>query len=142
MTKDIKVLIGVDVDAVAGWLGSYGGQDSPSAIQRGVFAGEAGTPRLFQLFQRFGIAPTWFIPGHSIGTFPREMAAVVDQGHEVETHGHSHANPVRLSQQQERDVLCRCIELVTRLARRPPTGYVAPWWEQSQHTTCRTGQPR
>lgn len=28
--------ISVDIDAVAGWLGSYGGEDSTSDISRGV----------------------------------------------------------------------------------------------------------
>ncbi len=32
--KDIKVAYGIDVDAVAGWLGSYGGEDSPDDISR------------------------------------------------------------------------------------------------------------
>ena len=41
-TKDIKVAYGIDVDAVAGWLGSYGGEDSPDDISRGLFAGEIG----------------------------------------------------------------------------------------------------
>ena len=40
MAKEILCSIGVDIDAVAGWLGSYGGEDSPSDIQRGMFAGE------------------------------------------------------------------------------------------------------
>jgi hypothetical protein len=31
MAKEILCGFGVDVDAVAGWLGSYGGEDSPSA---------------------------------------------------------------------------------------------------------------
>ena len=43
--KDILVAYGIDVDAVAGWLGSYGGEDSPDDISRGLFAGEIGTPR-------------------------------------------------------------------------------------------------
>jgi peptidoglycan-N-acetylglucosamine deacetylase len=29
MAKEILCGFGVDVDAVAGWLGSYGGEDSP-----------------------------------------------------------------------------------------------------------------
>ena len=29
--------ISVDIDAVAGWLGSYGGEDSTSDISRGVY---------------------------------------------------------------------------------------------------------
>ena len=42
MAKEIFCSIGVDVDAVAGWLGSYGGEDSPDDISRGMFAGEVG----------------------------------------------------------------------------------------------------
>jgi hypothetical protein len=40
MAKEILCGFGVDVDAVAGWLGSYGGEDSPDDISRGLFAGE------------------------------------------------------------------------------------------------------
>jgi len=32
MAKTILCGFGVDVDAVAGWLGSYGGEDSPDDI--------------------------------------------------------------------------------------------------------------
>lgn len=45
MAKEIFCAFGVDVDAVAGWLGSYGGEDSPDDISRGMFSGEVGTPR-------------------------------------------------------------------------------------------------
>ena len=62
MAKDILVGFGIDVDAVAGWLGSYGGEDSPDDISRGLFAGEVGSPRLLKMFERFGIKTTWFIP--------------------------------------------------------------------------------
>ena len=72
MAKEIFVAYGVDVDAVAGWLGSYGGENSPDDISRGLFAGEVGTPRLLELFRRNDLKTTWFIPGHSIETFPRE----------------------------------------------------------------------
>lgn len=36
MAKEILVAYGVDIDAVAGWLGSYGGEDSPDDISRGL----------------------------------------------------------------------------------------------------------
>ena len=45
MAKEILCGFGIDVDAVAGWLGSYGGEDSPDDISRGLFAGEVGSPR-------------------------------------------------------------------------------------------------
>ena len=41
MAKDIQCCFAVHVDAVAGWLGSYGGEDSPADISRGMFAGES-----------------------------------------------------------------------------------------------------
>ncbi len=44
MAKEILCGFGIDVDAVAGWLGSYGGEDSPDDISRGLFAGEVGSP--------------------------------------------------------------------------------------------------
>lgn len=35
--KRVLITYGVDVDAVAGWLGSYGGEDSTNDISRGKF---------------------------------------------------------------------------------------------------------
>ena len=64
MAKEVFCTIGIDVDAVAGWLGSYGGEDSPCDITRGLFAGEIGSPRLLKMFDKYGLRTTWFIPGH------------------------------------------------------------------------------
>ncbi len=134
MTKEIKCAIGVHVDAVAGWLGSYGGQDSPSDIQRGMFAGEVGIPRLLELFRRLELRTTWFIPGHSLETFPLQVEQVVAQGHEVGAHGYSHENPIAMTREQETAVLARCVELIERVSGSRPRGYVAPWWEMSGST--------
>ena len=133
-SKEIHVSFGVDVDAVSGWLGSYGGEDSPDDISRGMFAGEVGVPRLLHLFEYYDIKATWFTPGHSIETFPAQMQAVADAGHEIGLHGYSHENPIAMTPAQEEIVLDKSIELITRLTGRPPTGYVAPWWEFSPVT--------
>lgn len=132
--KQILCAFGVDLDAVAGWLGSYGGEDSPDDISRGMFAGEVGTPRLLKLFDRLGIKTTWFIPGHSIETFPKETRMIVDAGHEIGMHGYSHENPIAMTPEQEEAVLVKCIDLITSLSGKRPTGYVAPWWEFSHVT--------
>jgi peptidoglycan/xylan/chitin deacetylase (PgdA/CDA1 family) len=134
MAKEILCGFGVDVDAVAGWLGSYAGEDSPDDISRGLFAGEVGSLRLLTLFDRFKIRTTWFIPGHSIETFPEQMKAVANAGHEIGIHGYSHENPIAMTREQEITVLDKCIDLVTKLSGRRPTGYVAPWWEFSPVT--------
>ncbi|ELA4253556.1 polysaccharide deacetylase [Campylobacter coli] len=134
MAKEILVAYGVDIDAVAGWLGSYGGEDSPDDISRGLFAGEVGIPRLLKLFKKYNIPATWFAPGHSIETFPEQMKMIVDAGHEIGAHGYSHENPIAMSVKQEEDVLLKSIELIEKISGKKPSGYVAPWWEFSNIT--------
>ncbi len=132
--QEIFVAFGVDVDAVGGWLGSYGGEDSPCDISRGLFAGEVGVPRMLELFRRAEIPTTWFWPGHSIETFPEQFDACVAAGHEIGVHGYSHENPIAMSREQESAILDHCISLITERTGRRPTGYVAPWWEFSPVT--------
>jgi peptidoglycan/xylan/chitin deacetylase (PgdA/CDA1 family) len=134
MPKEILCAFGVDVDAVAGWLGSYGGEDSPDDISRGMFSGEVGSPRLLKLFKKYNLRTTWFIPGHSAETFPVQMKAVADAGHEIGVHGYTHENPIAMTREQEEAILDKCLDVLTKLSGKRPTGYVAPWWEFSPVT--------
>ncbi|EIN11316.1 glycoside hydrolase/deacetylase [Punctularia strigosozonata HHB-11173 SS5] len=136
MPRRVLIGFGVDVDAVAGWLGSYGGEDSPLDISRGMYAGEVGVPRLLKLFDKYKLKTTWFIPGHSLETFPKEMAAVRDAGHEIGLHGYSHENPVSMTAEQQKDILEHTYKLLTDFCGGvSPKGSVAPWWETSAEGT-------
>lgn len=134
MGKEILVGISVHVDAVAGWLGSYGGENSPCDISRGVFAAEVGVPRILKLLHKYGIKASWFIPGHTIETFPEQVKMVVDAKHEVGLHGYSHENPTALSLEQEEAILNKCIALIEKHSGKHPRGYIAPWWEFSKNS--------
>lgn len=48
-----------------------------------MWAGTIGTRRLLKLFDKYNMKATWFIPGHSLETFPEECAMVRDAGHEM-----------------------------------------------------------
>ena len=121
--KKIFVSFGIDIDAVGGWLGSYG-----------MFAGEVGVPRLLKLFQREELPATWYWPGHSIETFPEQFDEVVAAGHEIGVHGYSHENPIAMTRQQETEILDYCTDLIEKRSGTRPVGYVAPWWEFSPIT--------
>lgn len=56
-------------------------------MTRGCFAGEVGVPRLLKVFEKYKIKTSFFVPGHSLDTFPKEMAMVRDAGHEFGLHG-------------------------------------------------------
>ncbi|BCS02393.1 polysaccharide deacetylase family protein [Aspergillus luchuensis] len=130
--KRVLVSYGVDIDAVAGWLGSYGGEDSSNDISRGLWAGHIGTTRLLKLFSKYNIKATFFIPGHSLETFPEECAMVRDAGHEIGLHGYTHENPSDMTLEQQRDILDKTYHLLYDFTGKPPRGIVAPWWETSK----------
>ena len=136
MAKKIICAFGTDIDSVAGWIGSYGGGDSPSDIQRGVFASEVGNIRLLNLFKKYKLKTTFFIPGHSIESFPDQVKRIADEGHEIGAHGYLHENPIAMTPTQEEDVLAHCVDLIERVSGAKPRGYVAPWWEMSNSTAA------
>ena len=134
--KKIMCAFGTDIDSVAGWIGSYGGGDSPSDIQRGVFASEVGNIRLLNLFKKYKLKTTFFIPGHSMESFPDQVKRIADEGHEIGAHGYLHENPIAMTPTQEEDVLAHCVDLIERVSGQKPRGYVAPWWEMSNSTAA------
>lgn len=104
-------------------------------IFQGLFAGTVGVRRLLKLFEKYNMKASWFIPGHSLETFPEECAMIRDAGHEIGLHGYSHENPVALTIDQQRDILDYTYKLLTNFMGKPPRGSVAPWWEISKETT-------
>lgn len=91
--RRIRIALSVDFDALSGWLGTGKHPDNNMAdYSQGFFAGKVGAPRLVRLFRKLGIADkmTWFIPGHSMETFPHEVREVVNSGCEIALHGYSH----------------------------------------------------
>lgn len=105
MFLGVQCCISVDIDAVAGWLGSYGGEDSTSDISRGLFAGTIGVRRMLKMFEKYNITTTWFIPGHSLETFPEECQMIADAGHEIGLHGYTHENPREMTLEQQTAVM-------------------------------------
>jgi len=132
--KDIQVCFNPHFDAVALWIGSFGGADSPCDISRGVFGAKRGVPRLLDLFKHYNITTTWGVTGHSMESFPRAAEMLAESGHEIAIHGYVHENPLAMTRQQEADVLDRTIEIITATTGTPPVGYMAPWWELSPNT--------
>jgi hypothetical protein len=49
----------------------------------GVFGATRGIERLLALWEKKNIKCTWFTPGHTIETFPEQIAKIRDAGHEM-----------------------------------------------------------
>ena len=84
MPKRILCGYGVDVDAVSNWLNTKDGSPVDVAnVSRGVFGATVGTDRLLKLFDKRKIRASWYVPAHSLESFPAQMAKVRDAGHEL-----------------------------------------------------------
>ncbi|KAJ0420498.1 hypothetical protein BJY00DRAFT_323756 [Aspergillus carlsbadensis] len=135
MVKRVLVGYGVDVDAVSGWLNTRDGSPAnPTDVSRGIFGATVGIDRLLKLWDKYNIKTTWFVPGHSLESFPKQLARVRDAGHELALHGYTHEFVSTLSEQQQRDVLVRSIETMTKFTGKKPRGWTAPCWSTSRET--------
>ncbi len=125
------VCLTFDFDALSIWIAR--GMVTPTAISRGEF-GVVGAERILTLLSRQGIHATWFIPGHTIETYPEICARVHEAGHEIGNHGYLHEPPATLAREEEEAVLLRGNAAIRRVTGSDPRGYRSPSWDLSPHT--------
>ncbi|TVY39928.1 Peptidoglycan deacetylase [Lachnellula subtilissima] len=135
--RRVKVALSFDFDAVSHWLGTGCHPNNNMAdYSSGIFAGQVGAVRLLTLLKKHGISDkvTWFSPGHTIETFPETARAVVDSGAEVGLHGYSHEGIYQMTEEQETEVLLKCIDAATKLVGKKPRRYRAPMYTIREST--------
>jgi peptidoglycan-N-acetylglucosamine deacetylase len=125
------VCLTFDFDAISGWISR--GMTSPTPISRGEF-GIVGARRILALLQKHRIPATWFIPGHTLETFPEACRAVAEAGHEIGHHGWTHVPPAQMTREQEETGLVRANEQIRKLTGRNARGYRSPSWDLSPHS--------
>ena len=130
MAKHIAC-ISFDFDAISGWIAR--GMTTPTPVSRGEF-GVIGAARILALLKKHGIPSTWFIPGHTLETYPEACRRVVEGGHEIGHHGWTHVPPASLSRDEEEAELVRANEQIKKLTGRHARGYRSPSWDLSPHS--------
>lgn len=134
----MRICLSVDFDALSGYLGTgHTPENTLADYSAGLLSANIGVPRLLRLFAKHGIADkiTWFIPGHSMETFPKQTADIVASGAEIGLHGYSHEGAYSMTVEQEEHVLQKCIELATSLKKgQRPAGYRAPLYQIREST--------
>ena len=106
---------------------------TPTAISRGDF-GIPSVQRILALLTAQRVPTTWFIPGHTIESYPSCVAAVHGAGHEIGNHGWTHRVPSTLGAEGEEQELVRANAAIEKLTGRLPRGYRSPAWDLSPHS--------
>ncbi|MDP3137467.1 MAG: polysaccharide deacetylase family protein, partial [Burkholderiaceae bacterium] len=114
------VCITFDFDALSGWIAR--GMATPTPISRGEFGPNVALPRILALLRKYDVPASWFIPGHTLETYPEQCRQVCAAGHEIGHHGWTHRPPASLSREQEEGELTRANEQIWKLSGRGARG--------------------
>jgi polysaccharide deacetylase family protein (PEP-CTERM system associated) len=83
------------------------------------------TDRLLSVIDERGVKGTFFVQGRVAETFPRLVASLVEQGHEVQAHGYSHRPLYAMGRSALREELERSKKTVEDAAGTPVTAFRA-----------------
>ena len=109
------------------------GLTTPTMISRGDF-GIVATQRILALMKAKRITTTWFVPGHTIESYPNCARDVFEAGHEIAHHGWTHRIPASLGREAEEQELIRGNEAIEKLTGRKARGYRSPAWDLSPYS--------
>jgi len=82
--------------------------------------------RVLELLDECGVRGTFFVQGRVAETFPAMVRGIVEQGHEVQSHGHSHKALFEMDRDELREELRRAKATVEDAAGEPVTAFRAP----------------
>lgn len=133
----VKVGLSFDFDALSALLGTgQHPENNMNYYSSAIFAGRTGGRRLLRMLQKYRLADrvTWFIPGHTMETFPDTVKEIVATGAEIGLHGYAHEGAYQMTPSQERDVLVKCMKVAQGLTGKTVRGYRAPMYQLRETT--------
>lgn len=122
--QQANVAVSVDFDAIALWR-NFGATGARSQ-SRGEFDVNVGAPRLLALFDRLSIPTSWFIPGHTVETWPAVTRDVHAAGHEIGNHGYYHESFDELDADEAIATVRRANRAIEAVAGVRPRGMRVP----------------
>jgi peptidoglycan/xylan/chitin deacetylase (PgdA/CDA1 family) len=125
------VCLTFDFDTQSGFIAR--GMTTPTPLSRGEF-GAMASGRILRFLKERAVKTTWFIPGFTIESWPKECDAVVAAGHEVAHHSWAHIPPANQTREEEEADLIRANDAIKQLTGQAARGYRSPSWDLSQHT--------
>ena len=83
---------------------------------------------LLDLLKEYKVKATFFVLGHNARRYPHLMKRIVDDGHNIGSHGDSHEYIYKMTSDEFRDDLARSIESIEKASGVKPISYRAPFF--------------
>jgi peptidoglycan-N-acetylglucosamine deacetylase len=137
----MTVSITIDVDGEAGLPdgGRAYAQRLTSRSER-LYGLRRGLPRVLDVLSELGVRATFYVPGVVAQRHPDEVRGLLDAGHELGHHGHTHRRPDLLTAPEQRAELEDGAAALRSLSGVEVRGYRAPGWELTPATLRALGE--
>jgi peptidoglycan-N-acetylglucosamine deacetylase len=100
--------------------------DKPPIQTRGTFGPNVAVPRILEVFDRYDLTCTFFVPGKVVEKYPETIQAIHEAGHELGHHGYTHSNPATMSKEEEEQELVNALNAFDDVIGQTPVGYRSP----------------
>ena len=125
--------VSFDFDAESVWIGENpANAGRPGVLSQGQYGPKRAMPEILELLERHEISASFYICGTDAERHPASVQAIVDAGHEIAHHGHTHTSPTELTETEQRDELERGLAVLREFGE--VTGYRSPSWEVTSFT--------
>lgn len=108
-------------------LGHDDWRDGDAAFERHVAL-------TLDLLDELDVTATFFVAGVTAERHPDALRAAAARGHEIGCHGHDHRHVYRLTPDEFRDDVRRCLDVIAATCGAEPLGYRAPWFSINRAT--------
>lgn len=125
------VTLSFDFDAMSVWFGYQ--RTTPAMLARGEYGARVGVPRILVLLSRYDIKATFFVPGHTVESFPDVVDTILNAGHEIGHHSYAHVDPSEQLEGEERADMERAFRALEKIGVKP-LGFRSPSADFSANT--------
>jgi peptidoglycan-N-acetylglucosamine deacetylase len=105
--------------------------DNPGVMSHQAYGPLVGVPRILDMLREYELNATFFVPGITAERYPALVERIVDDGHEVGHHSHTHRPPQTLTEDEERRDFDMAFKALGKLGITPRghrTALWAPHW--------------
>lgn len=92
------------------------------------------TKLILKILKKNKIKATFFLLGHLVEKYPKLVAQIAKDGHELASHGYSHRQLYYLSPRQFKDELEKTAKAIYKACGKKPVGFRASNWSINQST--------
>jgi peptidoglycan/xylan/chitin deacetylase (PgdA/CDA1 family) len=99
---------------------------NPSFFTLGAYGPWRAVGYLLDLLDAQRIPATFFVPGWVLETWPAQIKAIVDRGHEIGYHGYQHEAFWQLTRTRQQEVMAQSLALFRKHLGLTPVGFRTP----------------